>query len=402
MSSAKDSPNAERRNAIAMLTIGACFQVLFLFVAVFLAAQVFFLSDGNLVSVALFASLDMLFLFLMYVPSAMLAKRIPPIWIIRVASALFCAFILVVVLQPELLGSHYILFGAVWGAITGLFHGANNYIMSAGLKTERTQTFMAWKLALRGMIQIAFPFTFGLIIDQGSLFITSVIVLVICVGQFISTLFVNIPRTTSRKFQMRAYFRALRESSFMWPAMRLWFVIFVFGMTIPMGIGITIMILVTHGDNLSLGIFGSIFAATSIISVIIYKKSPSRVRSGFFFAAATLSILAGAVLFWEITTLTIVIFQAVLITLRTPVDMEEVTTRVSAAKYWGGTEFYMESLVFYETAISAGRTVACGLLIFVAAMGATPTMIAGLMFTITVCFAIYTIGLFRWRRRYAQ
>lgn len=390
----------DKRNTIGMLVVNICFVVIQLFVQVFLVAEIFVLSGESITAVAWFTLLELGVLFLFYTIASAVCKVIKPIWVNRFAAVLGLAFVLLVIFWQDGLYSHFMLLGVIWGTVLGLYWGAMNFLIAQVFNRKTMFSYMVWSMTLTTVARMLFPFSFGFIIDFGSFLLTSIIVLGITVIQLVGTFLIKPParyvQPASRSLRFRAYFRALKHANFLRPALKFFVLDMLFSFHFGIALSVTIMIMLVFGTSLSLGIFGSVFAVTSIIFLVAYKK----LKLKHFWVAGVLPVFATAALFIDINVAAIIVFQAVFLSLDAIVRAEEGTLRMNATKYWGGEEFIVESHLFYEFALFVGRMILCAVILVVGILGGSPMLFAGMVALFVIMFAISAIGMYLWKKRY--
>ena len=394
----------EKLNYTGMLGVNSCMQVLVLFVNVFLIAQIFVITGYDITSVALFLLLDVITLAIFYFIASFICKKIPAIWITRIATILLCLFILLTILWEDGLYSHFMLFGFLWGAVQGLHWGAMNFITAKVFKKDRIHTYFILAMSLTAFVGIVFPFSFGLAIDYGSLLLTSGFVLAIGILQLVFSFLIK-PKTLSqvkqeRKLHFKQYYRALKKANHRKPAFLLWLSVMLAGFPYTLIALMTILIVKVHGTNTSIGIYGSIFAAVGIISLVIYKLVNPRIKTSIYFFTAIFPLAVSIALFFYVGPISIIIFNAAII-FRKLIQVEEQNLRINATRYWGGEQYLIESHMFYEFAFMVGRVLSCGLLLIV---GLTGTHLATLATAIALTLAAllaHAIIQFFWKRKYA-
>ncbi|MCL2570547.1 MAG: hypothetical protein FWE16_05085 [Firmicutes bacterium] len=391
--------NIERRNFIGILGINTCLFIMYVFVQIFLTAQVFTLSGYSITAVALFILVDVTGIFVFYIISAIICKKIPAIWMIRFAVILTCLFIVLTVVWENGLGTHFILFGALWGIVRGLYWGAMNFLTANAFDKKRTHTYFTLFFILIATVNILFPFSFGFAIDFGSWMITSGFVLLVGVIQLVISFFVKLDTQDKGKLEITNFYHALKQNNFLRPAMWMFVVFVLVGFVYTLPMIMTILIVMVYGTNISLGVMGTIFAATGIVFLITYKRIQPT-RKVLFWISAFLPLIASVVLFFYVGVWSIIVFNACLV-LRSMSEVESADARLNLCKYWGGEKYSMEGLLLLETGFWVGRVIACGILLFFDMFNSTilfPVAIS----TILLAHAAHATITFVWKRKYAR
>jgi MFS family permease len=389
------------RNTIGILCINCTYSVLKLFVNVFFVAQVYELTGRNLTAVGLFVLFELSVMYVFYAVSSFLCKKTKPMYLIRIATILCCVLLVFAVFLQDHIATLYMLLAAFWGMSAGLYHGAKNYLTTACFKkNESLHTYMAWKEGATMFIAIIFPFTFGLLIDLGSFYITTIIALVIGFLQVLASFYVRPPGQLSERgsLQFRKYFEALKESGHKKAAWQLFAITALSAHVLSVAIIALIVTVLDAGFGLGFVTTGaSIFA---ILVVIGYKQSRGKLKTAIYLCVAFVPLIAAGMFFVTVSLATVVVFQ-VLWASRQVITLEEVTSRLGATKVWGGERFVVESNLFYETGLLCGRMVSVGLIILVGALGATQVMLAALTIFTLCCVALHAVLSVLWRGKHA-
>jgi hypothetical protein len=393
------------RNKVGLVGVNACFAALNLFVSVFLTARIFQLADNQISAVVLFILTEATALILFYAFSSAICKHIRSPLVILAATILVCFFILLTILFESDLGRAYILFGALWGAVEGLYWGACNFTVAEAFPASASMSYFVWYLSFVSAIKVIFPVTFGYAIDLGSFALTAVVVLGIGVLQIVFALLIKTEKPRAGRLRMATYFRALRSSKFLAPMIFLWCSTFLAGFPFVLGYLVTVLVIQVYGSNINLGIIGSIAAVTAVCSLVTYKCVPARIRPVMFWISSALPLAVSVVLFFYVGPASIILFQFGTI-LRNLFETEECNNRSCAARYFhikrGGTGqiFNAESLLFLESALWSGRVVACGLLLIAAFIGTALTLAAAISFA-GACVLVSAVMLSIWKKEHA-
>jgi len=170
----------EQQSLISIMGVKICGIILGLFFSVFLTGQIFLLSNQDIVLTSLFITAYLTSFAIIYPFVAWLCKKIPPIYMIRLSAILAFAFLVVIVFMSDILVSHAILLGGLWGGIRGFYWCVIEYAVATKFKGSNTLKFDLLYRKFKLLVAIIFPITFGLIINFGDFFYTTIIVLIVC------------------------------------------------------------------------------------------------------------------------------------------------------------------------------------------------------------------------------
>jgi len=383
-----------------MILMNAGNQIVVLFVGTFLVAQVFWASGESFTAIGLFAIIDWTSLFIFFFLASVLCKLIRPTWVIRMSAGLACGLLFLLVFQPDIIADWHLALAALWGAIQGLYWGANNFLVSETFGKETKLSYMVWFQLMVCFVKIVFPFTFGLIIDFESFFVTTVIILVVCLLTFGFSFFVRAEKREPQRLKMFKMLKVFKEQSFTRPAWSFAFVTFLNGLTGAMTISMTIMVLMTFGTNLSLGILMTVGSAVTIAMLWAYRRWKNKVGTPLFFASAILPLLAGLPLFFTISYATVVISQGAIVAFRRIISVEEETVRLTMAKYMGREDFNVEVNLFYEIMLWLGRITSGGLVVMLGVFSAPPIAFAAVFVIMLLFLLVHAMLVLAWKKKY--
>jgi len=364
-----------------------------LFISVFLVARVFVLSDYNITSVALFLLMDCTALFVFYLISTTLSKKIPCVWLTRLATLSACIFILLTILLPDGLKNHYMLFGLLWGMTAGTHWGSLNFLTSNVLSKAKAFSYYVYIFVLLAIVGILFPFTFGFAIDYGNWVITSSFVLGVGILQLFFSFLVKPEKQETpqdKKLHFVNYFKVIKSNGHMRHSVILWCAIACMSSTYLLSAIMTILIFTVYGSNMSLGVMGSIFAAIGIVFIIMYKNSKPAFKSAMFWTSAITPLLVSIILYFYIGPWSIIVFNGAIVC-RNISEIESNPARMNATKLKGCEMYSAESLMIYECAYYTGRWITCGLLL-IAGLFQSVTILLPIMISV-ILFAYFTYSI---------
>jgi len=115
--------NIEKRNRVGMVSMETVWEICTIFVSTFLIAQIFILTDGDMVAAAVFKVAKFLMLFVFNVVSTLLMTKMRAVWLSRISALAAFGFLATIIIRPEMLVSHTLFLGLLWGTINGLYYG---------------------------------------------------------------------------------------------------------------------------------------------------------------------------------------------------------------------------------------------------------------------------------------
>ena len=386
-----------KRNEVGILGAHTCFSALVLFVNVFLVAQVYTLTNESITSVGLFMLLNAIFLFTFFALSSILTKTVPAIWLVRISAMLLCVFIITVIATDDNLANLYVLYGIIWGIVQGLYWGAMNFLLSVVGKKGSVGFFVYFNLFATA-VSVIFPFTFGMAIEYLSFIFTSGSVLGVAIIMLGFLMVTKFEKTSREKFQMIQYFKTLKANGHLKQSLYFFAVSTLLGWIFTSSLLTTVLIIIVYGSSMSLGVLGSIFGIVGILSLIIYKRASKRIRGPMYIACGLLPLLATIPLFFLVSPVTIIIFNATIV-LQSILWAEESEVRINMPKYLNHQQFQIESNLFYEFAFVIGRILSCGMLIVVGIIGFSQVLFATAITMTMVCLCLHTVLVFAYKRK---
>jgi len=389
----KDNYNS---NMVGLLLMNLCFGVTAIFVNTFLLAQIFVMTGESFGALGRFSLLNFSFVFIFHIIGGMLCKRFNPIWVTRLSAVLACLLLILIILLHEQLIYYYIIFGLLWGCVTGLYFCAYQFLVAKKSEGEGTLSYISLYVSVASVVKLIFPATFGAIIHYGNFIITSGIILAIGFCQILATLLIKHDPEENRKLNIFGYFKAIKQANHLNQGIKLWFIISLTGLADTIIIITTALVMLTFNTHLSLGILTSVSYIFVMVISRTYKKAGGY-RKYFYSAAVILPLLGVLLLLWSVSLFSVALFMWFYLSTRNIIFMEEETTRLNAAKHWNGEAFIMESNLFYESALAFGAIVSALLVIAIGAVY-VQWLIILLLAVVVFAFSLHGILLKMWQR----
>ena len=382
-------------NMIGLLLVSLCFGITSLFVNVFLLAQIFVITGESFVALGLFSILNFSFMFVFHIIGGILCKRFMPIFVTRLSSVLACLLLILIFFLHDQLAHYYILFGLLWGSIAGLYICAYQFLVAKKSTGEATLSYLSLYVSIVSVVKLIFPVTFGAIIYYGSFLIISIIILAVGFCQILATTLIKQDIEPGKKLNLKGYFEAIKKANHLKQGVNLWLIMFLTGFADTIIIIATALVMLTFNTHLSLGILTSVFYVLVMLVSYLYKKA-TRFRAVFYWCAVALPLFGVVFLLWSVSLISVPLFMGLYLTTRIIIFMEEETTRLNAAKYWGGEKFIMESNLFYESALALGAIVSALLVIVIGAFY-MQWLVVLLLFVVVFAFSLHGVLLKRWQ-----
>ncbi|MCL2229427.1 MAG: hypothetical protein FWC00_06440, partial [Firmicutes bacterium] len=276
-------------------------------------------------------------------------------------------------------------------------------IIMQSMSKEQMYPFKAWRTSLIAAVRLLFPITLGLVLDFGNLFIATTIIAVICIVM-LATSFMIKSEFTPQKFGlfMGKYLKTAREHNYLKPIIHNFFVMMLKGMGEFVVIGVTLLIVLVLGTNVGIGAFGTVFAASSILLIIVYARIKKTAHKKFILLASGVLLLSVSFVFIiEISLLTLIIFNSVYMTVKRAVYAEYQTEKAKLPQYWArGKEFVIETKILQSIGLFIGRVIAFISIILVGLFGTTYVAFAWVIFGMMLALVAHTFLLYAFKKKY--
>ena len=350
-----------------ILGVYGCISAIDLFLSIFLAAKLFFVTDGNFGLVGLFYVVHFALLFVGYIISSYISKRYSRVWCIRSAVLIILVTLVLIVFLQDQIDTFYLLFGGLTGIAMGMMWGPVNMFVTQTFGGPRMSAVMTYQNSVSSVIKIIFPFTLGAIIEYASFFLASVIALSISICCIAFTFFLRDNKALNKPLSMRKYYRLIKEKKFTKPVAVLGLTHFLSTQAIVCAPFLTnIMIAQVYGNNFSLGWMLSVFYAASILVMISYKLlKPGRVKNSYFMGSCVLAFLFSLGLLFGVDKTTLIFFNIASIALLMLTRIEVFALSFNIMKLLGHEEYLSESNLLQEFFMMLGRCLAMGIVALV-------------------------------------
>jgi len=324
---------------------------------VFLLARLFVETDNSLYVIGMYNLVLFAALFVAFTVTSYIIKRHSRVWAIRLAAVIKVGLLIMVIFMQDDIVRFYLLFAAIYGLADGIYWGAILTLTSQTLG-KRMSGFIVWEQVLRATASIIFPFTLGAVIEFVDFGIAAIICAILGVILVAFTMLLREPACRGcRPLSMTQYIRTMRERG-QGRAVHYHFWLQTFhDFYRRVTFLLTVLIMVSFGDNLSLGIMGSVFAAANILVIIIYKWAGPKRRAGkiMFWFSAVAPLAFGAALLFNVSPATIILLHVGYVALGCIVRAEADKLRFSLQKYLGDESWHTESLLLTEAGFMLTR-----------------------------------------------
>ena len=124
------------------------------------------------------------------------------------------------------------------------------------------------------LVKVIVPIIMGYIIDISTFSTIAIYVVVVGIAQFAITFFVKSTKSKDSKFELRKFFRYLKDDKFAWNKTKYTYInCWIAGIKSTYNVIVVILTIYIFKTNLSLGIYTSIFSLVTILILIAYRKA---------------------------------------------------------------------------------------------------------------------------------
>ena len=171
--------------------------------------------------------------------------------------------------------SHWlVLAGAVCG-MSDAFYYSSYIIMRNELSFKGSfKRYNVFTTIGVNLVKVIVPIIMGYIIDISTFSTIAIYVVVVGIAQFAITFFVKSTKSKDSKFELRKFFRYLKDDKFAWNKTKYTYInCWIAGIKSTYNVIVVILTIYIFKTNLSLGIYTSIFSLVTILILIAYRKA---------------------------------------------------------------------------------------------------------------------------------
>jgi len=228
--------------------------------------------------------------------------------IYRVGIVFYCIYILMIALLKEKIVDYYLYLGAFYGIVQGLFWSAGHSIINQNV-ADKANSFISVRSMISKTLKIIFPIIFGVSIELTSFSYIARIILILSFLQFSFSLLIKDEQTEEKKkYNLKEYFEYLKKNTN--KKMKSFYKMVVCDGIVSYLLEtiITLMIVITFKENISLGILTTIYSVFSIVSVYIFQNKLKNNKT--ILKISTLGVVLSIVLLLiDISKTTIILYN---------------------------------------------------------------------------------------------
>lgn len=298
------SPSKQDSKKIDKASIGLqishmLFVIVSIFASTFLVSYIVSINANNplsksIVSIAIYFITQFAVFGISYFLMSYVVDRTSRVWIYRLGILLYGIFIVMVIFVGKELSKYVVLAGALYGLSEGVFHAAYNVLKGEMVPRRTMSHYSTLCLVLDKVVRIVFPILMGFMIDSSTFYVTAIYVLVVVIIQLGVTFLIKSERPENSSFDFFTYLKSLKsKNEDMVRIKRVYHVSWLYGFKTIFSTLFSIITIYTFKTNFKLGIFTSISAIVSILSLIIFKKfTKEGSRAPFYLSLSILLVLS--------------------------------------------------------------------------------------------------------------
>lgn len=361
-----------------------------LFLSTFLVAYIFSFS-GNIYqyifNVGLYEIATYMTVPIVYYFTAYLVDKSNRVWIYRAGLVLRTLLVVFAIFYGHDISKLILLAGFLNGFSEGVYYSAYNTITQEMVSRKSMKSYMVFGNVVGKLVDVIFPIVLGALIEVSTFAQVAIYVFALCLIQLGVSFGVRSKKPQNSFFSLKQYFKDLKQNEIVFKKMKMiYWISFIYGFTTIITTLVNVCIMMEFGSNISLGIFTSIFAGVSILTILIVNKFTKVGKRQVFLYFVALIPVIFAVLFAVMPSVyTLILYNlgnsAGWIIYRTIFDVHRNTNLKESGLYGGITEHQ----TFMEFMFNSARVISYALMLL---LGVWQSLIAFKIFLVVmICMA---------------
>lgn len=384
------------KSTIALLFCSVFLNIAGLFSGSFLVAYFYSHSANYILTIGVY---NMLLFALLTIISVLLCFVITNAkWrdaIFRLGIVFKCLSVLLIVLLKDKLESYIVMLALITGIGEALYYTSFHTIKSE-ISSDRKifEKYAYTSSIINQTINIVMPIILGIIIDVSSYLQISIYIFVICLIALGCSFFIKSRRLKDGNFNLIAYIKKLKSEKQKYkPLKYLYISAFAVGMRAVVGTLAAVIIMMTFGSNVGLGVNTSFITVVAMIFLTIYVRSKRLKKSkSLFIFNIVAPLLTAVILLSSMGRVTFLIFNVCFVIACTSLDYQIDINRYSLVKQLNLTQDTIEHQSMSEISLGVSRIMGYA---FLALIGLTHSMLLVklLLFVSLFSVSIMTLAL---------
>lgn len=289
-------------------------EIVNLFVNTFLVAYIYNFCSGlfdYVFNVALYNIVTYVFFQIIYVIAAKIVDSTNRVWVYRAALLLRAGLVIVAIFCGQNIAQMLILAGFLNGASDGFYFASYNVLKQEMVSRKSMKNFAVIIQVLTKIVEIVVPVVMGALIDVSTYAQVSIYVLVICAIQIGLSFGIKAQKPQGSNFSIRNYWTKLKQNPQTYKKIKsVYIVSFVYGFASVVNVLMNVCIMDQFGSSFSLGALTSVFAAVSILVILLINKfSKAGNRGVMLYVFSALPIITSILFSAMPSVATLIIFS---------------------------------------------------------------------------------------------
>lgn len=380
--------------------------IISLFVTTFLVAHIYSFSGDTysyLFNVAIYNISLYLAVALFYIPISKIVDRTNRIVVYRISLIVKAVLVTFFIFFGEEIAKLLVFAGVINGLSEALYYSSYNIIKQEMVSRKDMGRFASSTYVFVRIIDMVCPILLGALIDATSFSSVAIVVFVVCAIQLIFSFGVKCERPEGSNFNLTGYIRKLKTHKDRKKLGTVYLISFLYGVTIMVTNVLNVCIMLEFGSSFSLGIITSVFSAVTILVVLwLNRYTKAGRRSWLYILCSILQVLSVIVFAIDITSVTVIIFNGVIVITSIVYQVVFDVHRNSTIKEGGLYSEISEHHAVVEVLLNVTRVLCFIVLIVVALLKSMFMLKAIMVVAVLVKVAIFMLLLNYEKKYYKQ
>ena len=270
-------------------------KVFSVFTGIFLSAYFYKISEEYVFQLALYNVVGWVFATLGAVFLADVIKRKDKIWFYRIGIIIKTIFAFTILILGQDITNHVISLGVLYGLMTATNGFPFNMIESENVTNAERIRYIGYGDALTGAVSIIAPLIIGRYITDTSYTAAAMPIIVLTILELLVSFFLKSKNKTTEKLNLKSFFNKFKKDKTLW---KLYAIEFFkgFNRNGVMSLIASLIIIRVLSNDTAIGDWSSVFAALSVIAMLIFAKFYKKTYQTAIVAVFTLIILISTIL----------------------------------------------------------------------------------------------------------
>ncbi len=270
-------------------------KVFSVFTGIFLSAYFYKISEEYVFQLALYNVVGWVFATLGAVFLADVIKRKDKIWFYRIGIIIKTIFAFTILILGQDITNHVISLGVLYGLMTATNGFPFNMIESENVTNAERIRYIGYGDALTGAVSIIAPLIIGRYITDTSYTAATMPIIVLTILELLVSFFLKSKNKTTEKLNLKSFFNKFKKDKTLWKIYAIEF-FKGFNRNGVMSLVASLIIIRVLSNDTAIGDWSSVFAALSVITMLIFAKFYKKTYQTAIVAVFTLIILISTIL----------------------------------------------------------------------------------------------------------